>query len=207
MSILVTILLARFLTPDDYGLIAMATVFFAFANALMEAGFQQALVRKKNATQADYTTVFYTNIALDLLAYGILFFFAHSIADFYAEPPLIPLIRIVGLVVVIYPLQLVQVVDLTRRLDFKTQFKVTIPAGIVSGAVAVLLAMSGAGVWSLVTQMLLSPVIITASLWRLKKWRPTWEFNIASLKGLFGFGSKLFLSGLIISAGKNVGKT
>ena len=130
ISILVTILLARFLAPEDYGLIAMTSVFFAFANALMDAGFGQALIRKKDATQADYATIFYTNIALGLLAYGILFFSAHAIADFYTEPRLIPLVRIVGLVVVINSLQLVQVVDLTRRLDFKTQFKVTIPAGI-----------------------------------------------------------------------------
>ena len=173
---MVSILLARFLTPDDYGLIAMVSVFFALANAIMEAGFLQALIRKKDATQADYTTIFYTNIALGLLAYGLLFFSAHAIADFYREPRLIPLVRIVGLVVVVNSLQLVQIVDLTRRLDFKTQFNVTIPAGIISGMVAVALAMIGAGVWSLATQMVLSTV--ARQVWVISGLSWMWPWSV-----------------------------
>jgi len=204
IGILVTIFLARFLTPDDYGLIAMVSVFFAFANALMDVGFRQALIRKQNATQIDYNTMFYSNLVLGFLAYGLLFFFAPAIASFYKEPRLILLVRIVGVVVLINALQFVQVVDLTRKLDFKTQFKVTIPAGIISGLSAVLLAIGGAGVWSLVAQMILSPLIITFSLWMISTWRPTFEFSISSFRELFGFGSKLFLSGVLDILFRNI---
>lgn len=204
IGILVTIFLARFLTPDDYGLIAMVSVFFAFANALMDVGFRQALIRKQNATQIDYATMFYSNLVLGFLAYGLLFFFAPTIASFYKEPRLVLLVRIVGVVVLINALQFVQVVDLTRKLDFKTQFKVTMPAGIISGLSAVLLAMGGAGVWSLVAQMILSPLIITFSLWMISTWRPTFEFSISSFRELFGFGSKLFLSGVLDILFRNI---
>lgn len=197
IGVLVTILLARFLAPDDYGLIAMVSVFFAIANNLMNAGFQQALIRKKEATPEDYSTMFYTNIALGLLAYFLLFISAPAIADFYGQIRLILILRIVGLVVVVNSLQIVQVVDLTRRIDFKTQFKVTVPAGIISGTVAVFMAMNGMGVWSLIAQMILSPVIITLSLWKLNSWRPSLVFSTDSFKELFGFGSKLFLSGML----------
>ena len=202
--VLVTILLARFLTPDDFGLIAMVSVFFAFANALMDVGFRQALIRKQNATQIDYATMFYSNLVLGLLAYALLFFSAPAISSFYKEPRLILLVRIVGVVVLINALQFVQIVDLTRRLDFKTQFKVTIPAGIISGLAAVLLAMAGAGVWSLVAQMIFSPLIITFSLWMINTWRPTLEFSAGSFRELFGFGSKLFLSGVLDILFRNI---
>lgn len=204
ISVLVTILLARFLAPGDFGLIAMVSVFFAFANALMDAGFRQALVRKKEVTQADYATMFYVNITLGLVAYSILFLFAPAIASFYNEPRLLVLVRVVGLVVIINSFQLVQVVDLTRRLDFRTQFAVTVPSGIISGATAVLMAWKGAGVWSLVAQMLISPVLITASLWAVNRWRPTLEFSSESFKELFGFGSKIFLSGLLDILFRNI---
>ena len=197
IGIIVTILLARFLLPSDYGLIAMISVFFAIANALMDAGFRQALIRKKDATPIDYSTMFYTNIALGLFAYMLLSLSAPLIAVFYNEPRLVLLLRVVGLVVIIHSLQFVQIVDLTRKLDFKTQFKVVLPAGIISGIAAVLMAMKGLGVWSLVAQMILSPLIITVSLWYMNDWKPSWEFSINSFKELFDFGFKLFLSGLL----------
>lgn len=204
ISALVTILLARFLTPDDYGLIAMTSVFFAFANAIMDAGFRQALIRKKDATQADYSTIFYANIFLGLIAYAILFLSSSSIANFYLEPRLVPLVRIVGIVVVINSFQVIHIVDLSRKFDFKTQFKITIPAGVVSGIIAIVLAMNGAGVWSLVAQMLISPFLITISLWCLNAWRPTLEFSLSSFNDLFEFGSKMFLSGILDIAFRNI---
>ena len=118
IGIIVTILLARFLLPSDYGLIAMISVFFAIANALMDAGFRQALIRKEDASLIDYSTMFYTNIALGLFSYCLLFLSAPVIAHFYNEPRLILLLRVVGLVVIINSLQFVQIVDLTRKLDY-----------------------------------------------------------------------------------------
>ncbi len=195
IGILVTLLLARFLSPADFGLVAMLSVFFAIANALMDAGFRQALIRKKDATPADYSTMFYTNLALGLLSYGLLFISSPAIASFYKEPRLILLNRVIGLVVIINSFQFIQVVDLTRRLDFKTQFKVTVPAGVISGIVTVVMATKGFGVWSLVAQMLISPLLITISLWAINTWRPSFAFSIESFRDLFSFGSKLFLSG------------
>ncbi len=197
IGILVTLLLARFLSPADFGLVAMLSVFFAIANALMDAGFRQALIRKKDATPADYSTMFYTNLALGLLSYGLLFISSPAIASFYKEPRLILLNRVIGLVVIINSFQFIQVVDLTRRLDFKTQFKVTVPAGVISGIVTVVMATKGFGVWSLVAQMLISPLLITISLWAINTWRPSFAFSIESFRDLFSFGSKLFLSGVL----------
>jgi Membrane protein involved in the export of O-antigen and teichoic acid len=204
INVLVTLLLARFLTPGDFGLVAMLSVFFSIANALMDAGFRQALIRKKDATPVDYSTMFYTNLALGLLSYGLLFISSPAIASFYNEPRLILLTRIVGIVVLINSFQFVQVVDLTRRLDFKTQFKVTVPAGIVSGIVAVIMATKGFGVWSLVAQMVISPLLITISLWAINTWRPSFAFSVASFRELFSFGSKLFLSGILDIVFRNV---
>jgi O-antigen/teichoic acid export membrane protein len=204
INVLVTLLLARFLTPGDFGLVAMLSVFFSVANALMDAGFRQALIRKKDATPVDYSTMFYTNLALGLLSYGLLFISSPAIAAFYKEPRLILLTRIVGVVVLINSFQFVQIVDLTRRLDFKTQFKVTVPAGVVSGIVAVIMATKGFGVWSLVAQMLVSPLLITISLWAINTWRPSFAFSIDSFRELFSFGSKLFLSGVLDIVFRNV---
>lgn len=197
INVLVTLLLARFLTPGDFGLVAMLSVFFSIANALMDAGFRQALIRKKDATPVDYSTMFYTNLALGLLSYGLLFISAPAIASFYKEPRLILLTRVVGLVVIINSYQFVQVVDLTRRLDFKTQFKVTVPAGIISGVVAVVMATKGFGVWSLIAQMLISPLLITVSLWGVNQWRPIWAFSRNTFQELWGFGSKLLASSVM----------
>nr|WP_321501514.1 lipopolysaccharide biosynthesis protein [uncultured Dethiosulfovibrio sp.] len=197
VSALVTIFLGRFLAPSDFGLIAMASVFFAFANAVMEAGFSQALIRKKEIFQIDYSTIFFTNIILGAIAYISLFSGARFIAQFYSEPRLILLIRVIGLVVVINSFQIIQIVDLTRRLDFKTQFQVTVPSSFLSGLIAVAMAVSGYGVWSLVAQMILASLITTVSLWRVNLRRPKFEFETSSFLILFGFGSKLFLSGII----------
>lgn len=204
IGILVTLFLARFLAPCDFGLVAMLSVFFAIANALMDVGFRQALIRKKDVSPVDYSTMFFTNLGLGLLAYCFLFISAPFIAAFYLEPRLIVLARAVGVAVIINSFQFVQVVDLTRRMDFKTQFKVTVPAGFISGIVAITMAYYGFGVWSLATQMILSPLLITVSLWLVNSLRPTMEFSTESFRDLFAFGSKLFLSGLLDIVFRNI---
>lgn len=197
IGIVITLLLARFLTPTDYGLVAMLSIFFSIASAIMESGFQQALVRKKNVTHLDYDTVFFSNVALGILSYGLLFVFAPAIAEFYGEPRLIPLTRVVGLGVIISSLRIIQVVDLTRKLDFRTQFRVSVPAGLLSGILAVILAMNGFGVWSLAAQMVASPLLLTIGLWWINTWRPSFGFSQDSFKDLFGFGSKILASRLL----------
>ncbi|AKB33079.1 Lipopolysaccharide biosynthesis protein WzxC [Methanosarcina siciliae HI350] len=201
---IVTIILAWFLLPEDFGLMAMIAVFFAIAYSLMDSGFSQALIRKKEVNQTDYSTVFYTNLVLGLLFYALLFASAPFIASFYDEPRLIMLARVVGLVVIINSFQLVQVADLTRKLNFKVQLKVTLPSAIFSGVVAVSMAAMGFGVWSLVAQMLISSFAATALYWTVNKWRPSKDFSVISLNEMFGFGSKLLASGLIDTAFQNI---
>lgn len=199
-----TLILAWFLLPEDFGLMAMITVFFAIAHSVMDSGFSQALIRKKEVTQTDYSTTFYTNLLMGLLAYSLLFASAYPIANYYNEPRLVILIRVVGLVVIINSFQLVQVSDLTRKLNFKIQFRVTLPSAVFSGIVAISMAALGFGVWSLVAQILISSFISTILYWVVNKWRPSKDFSVESLNEMFGFGSKLLASGLIDTAFENI---
>lgn len=199
-----TLILAWFLLPEDFGLMAMITVFFAIAHSVMDSGFSQALIRKKEVTQTDYSTTFYTNLLMGLLAYSLLFASAYPIANYYNEPRLVILIRVVGLVVIINSFQLVQVSDLTRKLNFKIQFRVTLPSAVFSGIMAISMAALGFGVWSLVAQILISSFISTILYWVVNKWRPSKDFSVESLNEMFGFGSKLLASGLIDTAFENI---
>lgn len=199
-----TLILAWFLLPEDFGLMAMIAVFFTISSSLIDSGFSQALIRKKEVNQIDYSTVFYTNLVLGLLVYVLLFVFAPMIASFYDEPKLIELVRVVGLVVIINSFQLVQVADFTRKLNFKVQFKVTLPSTLFSGVIAIFMAAMGFGVWSLVAQMLVSSLTDTALYWIINKWRPSKDFSVKSLDEMFGFGSKLLASGLLNNIFQNI---
>jgi len=199
-----TLILAWFLLPEDFGLMAMISIFFAIAQSLVDSGFSQALIRKKEVSQTDYSTAFYTNLALGLLTYTLLLVSAPFISSFYNEPRLVVLVRVVGLVVIINSFQLVQVADLTRKLNFKIQFRVTLPSAMFSGIVAIFMAAMGFGVWSLVAQMLISSFASTSLYWVINKWRPSKDFSVKSLNEMFGFGSKLLASGLIDTAFQNI---
>jgi len=203
-GILVTLLLARFLVPEDFGLIAMMTVFLALGQSLMDSGFRQALIRLPEITETDYSTAFYANIVLGLLSYGVLFFAAPAIAGFYEESRLTDLVRIASLTVIINAFQVVQVASLSRDLNFKVQMQAGVPASIISGVVAVVLAYWDFGVWALVTQSLMNAVIHTAILWWRHGWRPTKSFSLASLKEMYNFGYKLFLSQSLEILFKNI---
>jgi len=204
LQVVVTLLLAYFLTPEDFGLIAMLAVFLAIGNQLMESGFQQALIRLKTLTQTDLATAFYSNILLGCFAYFLLFITAPYISDFYGEPKLTELIRIVGFSIIFSSFKVVQVASLSRKLDFKSQLKVNLPASIISGVFAVTLAYLNFGVWSLVVQMLLVSFLTSLFFWLLNAWRPSFEFSLESFKGMYFFGYKLFLSGLIDTIFKNL---
>lgn len=199
-----TLILAWFLLPEDFGLMAMISIFFAIAHSLIDSGFSQALIRKKEVSQTDYSTVFYTNLVLGLLTYTFLFVSAPFISSFYNEPRLVVLVRVMGLAVIVNSFQLVQNADLTRKLNFKTQFRITLPSAIFSGIVAISMAAMGFGVWSLVAQMLISSFASTVLYWSINKWRPSKDFSVESVNEMFGFGSKLLASGLINTAFENV---
>jgi O-antigen/teichoic acid export membrane protein len=204
MGIAVTLLLAHFLTPDDYGLMAMIAVFLAIANSLMDLGFSNAIIRKKNPTQEYFNTAFYSNISLGLLSYLLLFMIAPLVANFYEEPRLTILIRVIGIVVIINAFQVVQYNILSRNIDFKAQLKAALPATFISGLCAVIMAYAGFGVWSLIAQTIISSIIFTVILWSMDIWRPAFVFSQDSLSEMFGFGSKLFLSGLLNTVFNNI---
>ena len=199
-----TFILAWFLVPEDFGLMAMVTIFFSLGVTLMDSGISQAIIRKKEVGQTDYSTAFFTNLGLGILAYALPFAAAPAIANFYNEPVLSSIVRVAGLVVIINSFQLIQIADLTRKMDFRVQFRVTLPTSLLSGVVAVALAGLGFGVWSLVAQMVIAAFAVTVLYWITNSWRPTLEFSMESFHEMFGFGSKLFLSGLISTAYSNI---
>jgi O-antigen/teichoic acid export membrane protein len=203
-GIIVTLLLARFLTPEDYGLVAMMGVFLAITNNLMNMGFHQALIRKKNANNSDFSTAFYINFLLGIFSYLILFISAPLIATFYEEPRLIILIRVIGIVVLIDSFKVVQSAILSRNLNFKSQMKATVPATMISGVFAVVMAYAGFGVWALIVQSIVSSLLIAGILWLMDIWRPTLVFNKDSLSEMFGFGSRLFASDLLDTIFRNM---
>lgn len=197
ISILVTLLLARFLTPEDFGLIAMMSVFLALGQTLTDSGLSQALIRQKNVTQADYSTAFYANIVLGLISYSLLFAIAPWVASFYETPALSLLIRVASLTVIISSFQVVQVAHFTRVLDFKLQLRAGLPASLLSGILAIYMAYIEFGVWALIGQMLCSTVLKTIFLWRMQNWRPSRQFDMTALKNMYNFGYKLFISGVL----------
>lgn len=190
ITVAVTLLLAYFLTPEDFGLVAMMAVFLALGASLMDSGFRQALIRLKDATQIDFNTGFYANITLGLLAYAILFLSAPWIASFYQEPKLVDLVRVASLAIIINAFQVIQVTILSRDLNFKAQLKANLPAAVISGVLAVALAYLDWGVWALVTQMLVSALLVTLLLWMQNIWRPSLSFSFSSLKKMYNFGYK-----------------
>ncbi|OHY79842.1 lipopolysaccharide biosynthesis protein [Marinobacter sp. AC-23] len=204
VGILVTLLLARFLVPEDFGLVAMMAVFLALGGSLMDSGFREALIRLESITQEDYATAFYANLLLGLISYGVLFAAAPAIADFYEEPRLVDLIRVASLSVIIMSFQVVQVASLSRTLNFKAQLKASFPASVISGVTAVYLAYIGWGVWALVSQTLLNAFLHTALLWKMEGWHPTRQFSWPSVKGMYNFGYKLFLSGVLDTVFQNL---
>lgn len=204
IEVVITLLLARFLAPSDYGLVAMMAVFLAVAMSLMDSGFKQALIRLQDAGQIDFNTAFYANLCLGAFSYCLLFLAAPYIAAFYEEPRLVILIRVVGMNILINAFQVVQSAILSRELNFKAQLQAAIPAGIISGIIAIGLAFVGFGVWALIAQMLLASMITTVLLWWLQGWRPTVGFSRPSLRDMYNFGYKLFLSGLLDTIFQNL---
>ena len=191
------IVLARILFPEQFGLIAMLTFFIAVAQSFLDSGFGAALIQKREATETDISTIFYFNIAIGLVASGILCLLAPWIAAFYNQPILTPLTRALSLVIVINSFGLIQNTILTKQINFKTQTKVSLLAGVLSGIIGVILAVMGYGVWSLVVQQVSSAFFRTLFLWFFNDWRPAIIFSFKSLREMFGFGSRMLASDLL----------
>lgn len=193
----IQIILARLLLPEDFGLIGMITVVIAVSNSIVDSGFANALIREKNVTQKDYSTVFYFNLITSFVIYIILFFSASSISNFFAEERLISILRVISLTLIINSFGLVQRTILTKKIDFKTQTKINVIASVSSGVFGVIAAFMGLGVWSLVIRTVLMSLVQSALLSLFNKWVPSLEFDVNSFKKFFKFGWKLLASGLI----------
>jgi O-antigen/teichoic acid export membrane protein len=204
ITFIVGIILARLLTPKEFGLIGMIGIFIAISTSFIHSGFTQALIRKNNCTETDYSTVFYFNLVVGILFFGILFVSAPAISRFFEEPQLIQLIRVLGGVLIIDSLTIIQRTILTKRIDFKLQTKVSVISSIVSGGIGIAMAYYGFGVWSLVAKSISQQAINSLLLWLWNRWKPIWAFSVQSFKELFSFGSKLLLSGLIDTAYRNI---
>lgn len=198
------IILARLLSPDDYGIIAMPLVFLAIAQCIIDSGFSTALIRKPELTEDDLSTAFYFNIGIGILCYAVLFFSSPLIADFYHTPILSSLLKVTALAVLFNPLCAVQQAILTRKIDFKTQAIVSLSGAVVSGIVGLYMAYNGFGVWSLVFQQVGGYVMRTILLWVLGKWKPKRKWSWESFHYLWGFGSKMLGSALLDTIYNNI---
>ena len=197
ITFLVGLVLARLLTPAEYGIMAIITIFIAVSNSIVDSGFSNALIRKTDARRVDYNTVFFFNLVVSAMLYVILFLASPAISVFFKEPLLIEVMRVIGWVLVINALAIIPRTLFVKDVNFKTQTKVSLIASISSGVVGIGMALAGMGVWSLVGQQLSRQLLNTLFLWIYCKWRPMWEFSVQSFRELFGFGSKLLLSGLL----------
>lgn len=197
VQFLVTVVLARLLTPDDFGLIAMLLVFTSIGTLLVDSGFGAALVQRQHTTADDETTVFVFTVCVGAVTGGILVVVAPSIAAFFGEPKLIDLARVMAVILPLGALAAVPDALLTMKLDFKARARAEVIASLCSGAVAVVLALRGFGVWSLAWQGIVSIGVRGLLLWRYSGWRPRGCYRGASFRSLFGFGGYMLLSGLL----------
>jgi O-antigen/teichoic acid export membrane protein len=197
VQFIVGIVLARLLLPEQFGLIGMLTIFMAVAQSFLDSGFGSALIQKRDATQTDTSSIFYFNIVVGIVATGLLCIAAPWIAAFFKQPILTPLTRALSLTIVINSFGMIQTSLLRKRIDFKTQTKVSLVASVVSGIVGISLATKGFGVWSLAVQQISSSLLSTIFLWFFNTWRPAFVFRVKSLYEMFSFGSRLLISGLL----------
>lgn len=204
IQFIVGIILARILSPREFGLIGMLTIFIALSQSFIDSGFTNALIRKKDCTQTDYSTVFYFNFVIGIIFYFILFFSSGSISVFFNEPQLELLLQVLGLGLILNALGIIQRTILTKNINFKLQTRVSVVVSTLSGTIAISMAYNGFGVWSLVALTLSRFGFTSIFLWMWAKWKPSLIFSIKSFKELFSFGSKLLISGLIDTAYRNV---
>lgn len=197
VDFIVGVVLARLLGPADFGTVALTGIFFAIARSLIDSGLGVALVQRKDTTDLDFNTVFYTSIALSLFAYAVLFFAAPGIAAFYHAPELVPIVRVSAISLIFFGINSVQTAELERKMLFNLQCRVTLIICIFAGVTGITLAHLGFGVWALVWSGVLTAIVGTVARWFIIAWRPRLEFSFTRLKGLFSFGWKICVAGVI----------
>ena len=204
VTFIVTIVLARLLEPELYGAVALVNVFIVILQVFVDSGLGNALVQKKDADDLDFSTVFYANISFCVLLYVLLYCSAPFIAQFYNNNTLVPVIRVLGLIIVVSGLKNVQQAYVSRNLLFKKFFFSTLGGTLVAAFVGIFLAIKGFGIWALVAQYLLNAVIDTAILWITVNWKPKRLFSFSRLKRMFSYGWKLLATSLVNTIYDNV---
>lgn len=197
ISFVSDIILARLLTPHDFGCIGMLAIFMVLAETFISCGFGTALIQKKRPTQEDYSTVFFWNIGMSVFLYLVLYFCAPAVSRFYNIPILCSVLRVQGLVLFVYAFNIVQRNQLKKQFNFKAIAIVTVVSSVVALTITILMAYKGFGVWALVAKNLIAATLTSFIFWFYLKWRPIWTFSWKSFKELFSFGFYMFLTHLV----------
>ena len=197
ISLVISVVLARLLSPDDYGLIALTTVFTNLSEILIDAGFSTALIRKKEVDDADYACAFSISISISLFLYIVLFFAAPYVAQYYEKPELLSVLRVMSLVLFIQAFASTRNAYVNRNMQFKLLMQCNTIAAVVSGVIGIVLAYLGFGVWTLVLQRLLQQTLITAYLFIRIRWKPKFKFNKQKFLDLFGFSAGVIGASLV----------
>lgn len=196
-QLIVQIILARLLLPEDFGTIAIVLVFINFARVFVESGLNTALIQKKEADELDFSSVFYSNLVITIFIYLIIYFAAPYIANFFGDLNLVKVLRVLSLSLLPGVFSSIQNAYVSRNMMFKKLFFSSLSAVLVSGICGIIVAYAGLGVWALVVQYFVSQMTTTLILWFTVKWRPTLNFSLERIKTLFPFGSKLLISSLL----------
>ena len=194
VNLIISIILARLLAPEEYGLVALVTIFITISNVFIENGLGTALVQKKDADDLDFSSVFYCNLLISILLYIIIFFSSPLVANFYDNEQLIWVLRVLAISVLFSSLRSIQNAYVARNMIFKKIFICTLVGGALSAVIGIWMAYNGYGVWALVTQQLTNTIFTTIMLWIIVKWRPMAKFSFERLKQLYKFGWKMLCS-------------
>ena len=204
VSFVVGMVLARLLSPTDYGTVALLSLFFAIAGSLASCGFGNALVQKKEVSELEFNSVFYISLLVSIVIYAIFFFTAPWIADFYKTPILKSVVRVSALSFIFNAINSVQGAELSRKMLFDRRFKISLITCVVSSVCGITFAYLGWGVWALVISSLFTSIASVMAYWFIIAWRPKLMFSFASLKGLFSYGWKMSVAGLVHTAYANL---
>jgi teichuronic acid exporter len=204
ISFVISLMLARLILPAEFGLIGMISVLVGLGNIFINSGMNQSLLRSSNSTEKDFSTIFYFNVLLSILAYVSVYFFAPVVSEFYAQERLTNIIRIYCILFVLNGLSSIHLVKMSLRFEFRRQAVVAIPSVIIGGALGIFLAYRGFGVWSIIWSAILQSFLMTMQLWYLENWVPLKVFDKTSLFHHWKFGSKLLYSGIIDSIFMNL---
>ena len=204
VTFIVSIVLARILAPENYGQVALVTIFTTIMQVFVDSGLGTALIQKKNVDDLDFSSVFYFNFVVCILLYTIMFIAAPFIARFYGDSSLTPIVRVISLTIVISGVKGIQQSYVSRHMLFKRFFYATLGGTIFSAFVGIGLAYAGMGVWAIVAQQLSNTAIDTFILWITVKWRPKKMFSWKRLKNLLSFGWKILVSALLDTVYTNI---